>query len=398
MAVDTPARIIVIGAGPIGLEAAIYGRYLGYTVDVYERNRIAENLLQWGHVRLFTPWEMNVTTLGVAALRIQDEAWQPARADEILTCRELVDRYVLPLAKSDLLSDSVQEQTEVIAVGREGLLRADLPGDDRRADVPFRVLLRDADGAERVEHAEVVLDCSGTLGTPNYLGCGGIPAVGELGCRELIDYGLPDVLGADRDRYLGKQTLVVGGGHAAATTVVALAALSAQDPATRITWVTRRDGTDGGPIGEIENDPFTERAALVQRANLLASQPSGPVEYVPQRHVQAISFDEAKQKFSVELGGRAVEHREFDAVVANVGHRPDARLYAELQALELPHGTDDPTAPLRFDEPDFYVLGAKTFGRTPGFNFAIGREQIRRLYTILGDREGLDLYKTHPPQ
>jgi thioredoxin reductase len=398
MAVDTPARIIVIGAGPVGLEAALYGRYLGYTVDVYERGRVAEHLLQQAQVRPFTPWEMNVTTLGIAALRIQDDAWQPARADEILTYRELVDRYVLPLAQSDLLSDSVQERTEVTAVGREGLLRADFPGDDRRADVPFRVLLRDADGVERVEHAEVVLDCSGTLGTPNYLGCGGIPAVGELACRERIEYGIPDVNGADRARYLGKHTLVVGAGHAAATTVVALAALSAQDPATRVTWVVRREAASGTPIGEIDNDPFAERAALAKRANLLASQPSGPVEYIPQSHVQAISFDAATLQFSVELGGSAVQHLTFDAVVANVGHRPDGRLYGELQAIELPHGTDDPTAPLRFDEPDFYVLGAKTFGRTPGFNLAIGREQIRRLYTILGDREGLDLYKTHPPQ
>jgi hypothetical protein len=398
MAVDTPARIAVIGAGPIGLEAALYGRYLGYTVDIYERGRTAEHLLRWGHVRLFTPWEMNVTTLGVAALRIQDEAWKPARADEIMTCRELADRYFLPLAKSDLLSDSIQERMEVVAVGREGLLRADLPADDRRADVPFRILLRDADGTERVEHAEVVLDCSGTLGTPNPLGCGGIPAVGELACREQIEYGLPDVLGADRERYVGRETLVLGGGHAAATTVTSLAALSAQDPATHVAWVTRRDAADGaGPIVEIADDPLPQRAALAKKANLLAAQAGGPVEHVPQSQIESISFDSATQKFSVELGGCDVAHRQFDRVVALVGHRPDARLYGELQAIELPHGTDDPTAPLRFDEPDFYVLGAKTFGRTPGFNLSIGREQIRRLYTILGDREGLDLYKTHPP-
>jgi len=37
MALDPPARIAVLGAGPIGLEAALYGRFLGYDVDVYER-------------------------------------------------------------------------------------------------------------------------------------------------------------------------------------------------------------------------------------------------------------------------------------------------------------------------------------------------------------------------
>ena len=397
MAVDTPARIAVIGAGPVGLEAALYARYLGYTVDIYERARTAEHLLRWGHVRLFTPWEMNVTTLGVAALRIQDEAWQPARADELLTGRELYDRYVLPFAQSDLLSDSLQERTEVLGVSREGLLRGDFPGDDRRADVPFRILLRDADGAERIEHADVVFDCSGTHGTPNSLGCGGLPAVGELGCREQIEYGLPDVLGTDRAHYAGKQTLVIGGGHAAATNVDALARLSAEDPATRVIWLTRREAADGnGPIAEIADDPLAERAVLAKKANLLAAQPSGPVEHVPSSYIESISFDAATQKFSVEFGGRAVEHREFDRVIANVGHRPDSRLFAELQVVEQPDCGDDPTAPQRHPEPDFYVLGAKTFGRSPGFNLAIGREQIRRVFTILGDREGLDLYKTYP--
>ncbi len=36
MAVDTPAVIAIIGAGPIGLEAALYGRYLGYDVRLFD--------------------------------------------------------------------------------------------------------------------------------------------------------------------------------------------------------------------------------------------------------------------------------------------------------------------------------------------------------------------------
>ena len=44
MMVDTPATIAVLGAGPIGLEAALYGRFLGYAVNVYERGRVGDNL------------------------------------------------------------------------------------------------------------------------------------------------------------------------------------------------------------------------------------------------------------------------------------------------------------------------------------------------------------------
>jgi hypothetical protein len=224
------------------------------------------------------------------------------------------------------------------------------------------------------------------------LGNGGLPATGELACRAQIEYEIPDVGGADRERYAGRRTLVVGAGHAAATSVTTLAALSAGAPSTQIVWASRRDA-DAGPIAEITDDPFPLRAKLAQQANLLAAQPSGPVEHWPQTYVDAISFDAAKQMFSVEFNTGRIEA--FDQVVANVGHRPDTAMYRELQACEPPHGGAEPGEPLQFVEPDFYVLGAKSFGRAPGFNLAIGREQIRVLFTILGDREGLNLYATH---
>ena len=45
-------------------------------------------------------------------------------------------------------------------------------------------------------------------------------------------------------------------------------------------------------------------------------------------------------------------------------------------------------------EPDFYILGAKSFGRDSRFWISIGLEQIRELFTIIGDRAELDLYAT----
>ena len=45
-------------------------------------------------------------------------------------------------------------------------------------------------------------------------------------------------------------------------------------------------------------------------------------------------------------------------------------------------------------EPNFYLLGSKSYGRNTQFLLSIGLEQIRDLFTIIGDREDLDLYKT----
>ena len=45
-------------------------------------------------------------------------------------------------------------------------------------------------------------------------------------------------------------------------------------------------------------------------------------------------------------------------------------------------------------EPDFYVLGAKSYGRDSRFLIAHGLQQIRALFTLIGDRADLDLYAT----
>ena len=40
------------------------------------------------------------------------------------------------------------------------------------------------------------------------------------------------------------------------------------------------------------------------------------------------------------------------------------------------------------------MLGAKSYGRDSRFLIARGLQQIRAVFTIIGDREGLDLYAT----
>ena len=194
MAIDTPATIAVLGAGPIGLEAALYARFLGYDVQLYERGEIAENVTQWGHVRMFSPFSMNRSTLGLAALTAQDPSWRAPGDDQLLTGRELAQRYLIPLSQTDLLADSIQIQTSVIRVGRVAALKADLTGDASRGECPFVLLLRKADGTEDYAHADIVIDTSGVYGNHRWMGQGGLPAIGEQICESRISYCLPDVL------------------------------------------------------------------------------------------------------------------------------------------------------------------------------------------------------------
>jgi len=419
MAIDTPAKIAILGAGPVGLEAALYARFLGYDVVVFEAGEVADSVRRWGHVRMFTPFGMNRSPLGLAAIGAQDELYRPPADDELLTGRAWIERYLLPLAETDLLADHIQTDTTVVGLGKEELLKGDLPGHEDRGDWPFRVLVRNEAGEERIELADAVIDAGGVFaGGANYLGHGGIPAIGELEWGDLIEKRLPDVLVAGREQYAGKHTLLVGGGYSAATSAVALAQLAREAPGTRVTWITRREGPAGagGPIEAIENDRLPQRAALARLANELTTDPASGMTYWPATVVEIIrgkvrSADD--HQFTVELSGRHAGTYPFDRIVANVGYQPNRWIIEELQihrcyatdgpmklaaALLGKPGADclDQTAcgpqTLLNPEPNFYILGAKSYGRKSNFLLSVGLNQIREVFSLIGDRETLDLY------
>src|SRR5271163_2838264 len=158
MARNDRPRIAILGAGPIGLEAALYARTLGLPVTLYERGRIGEYLHRWGHVRLFSPFGMNSTALGRSAVRSEDARHEFPPESECLTGKQHLAVYLEPLAKTNLLRDCLRTDTQVMTVGRRGFLKEEDPASSRRGEQPFRLLLRDAKKVERMEEADVVLD------------------------------------------------------------------------------------------------------------------------------------------------------------------------------------------------------------------------------------------------
>ncbi len=412
---DEPPRIAILGAGPIGLETALYARYLGYKVQLFERGpSAAANVLAWGHVRLFTPFGMNASPLGIAALQAQDANWLSPAVDEHFTGAELYHRYWRPLAESDLIGGVLQCETEVLAIGRPGWLKMEGVGEELRGEAPFSLLVRHADGSETSEAADAVIDCTGTYGNHNWLGQGGIPAPGETAAAAKIEYGLPEVLGDAKERFAGKHTLVVGAGYSAATVLTQLAQLPGET--TRATWVTRADGD--APIGRILGDRLDARDELAQRANRLATGEDTSVAHFSETSVVALEYRNETDDFEVELAGQKNGKFVFDRIVANVGYHGDNKIYSELQVHEC-FATGGPMklaalllsssgggsvdcldqtacgpASLQNPEPNFYILGSKSYGRNTQFLFSIGLEQIRDLFTLIGEREDLDLYAT----
>lgn len=400
MAKPETRRIAILGAGPIGLEAAVAARSHGFAVTVYERGQVGDHLRRWGHVRMFSPFSWNSTPAGRAAL-----GKAPLPADTaLLTGAEHVASYLDPLAKSEALAGCIQVESTVLSIGRAGLVKSDLPGDPKRAASPFRLLVHHAK-RERIDEAEIVLDCTGTFGRHRWLGEGGIPAPGERAAEPHVAWWLDDVLGARRGHYAGKSILLLGGGYSAATTASALATLAESAPETWVTWLAR--GPKSQPLPRVPNDPLKERDRLAVRANNLAARGDGNVEFHPNHHVQVIEARGEGGGVSFRVVARSgTKERtwEVERVIANVGYAPDPSISRELQVHEC-YATQGPMglasallkqsgadctsiAPcganaLRTTEPNFFILGAKSYGRNSQFLLRTGFEQVRDVFTLI---------------
>lgn len=397
MAIDTPAKLAILGAGPIGLETALYARFLGYDVVVFEQGRTCEHVLRRGHVSMLFSFSELHSPLGLAAIQAQDENYEPPANDALLSGREWVDEYLGPLAATDLLADHIQLNTRVLGVGKEQVIKTDLetdlPEGDERGDWSFRILVHDAAGAERIELADGVLDCTGVYSQPNFAGHGGLPAIGELSLREQIHYHLPDVLGAHRAQFANQRTLLIGDGIDVARAAVLLDQLRTTEPATEFMWITRHEAEPAGPVTIVREDLWPGFGPLKQRANEIAT--SSRCWHFG-THLERVERS-ANGRFVVELAGLYAGRHEFDQILAIVEYRGDASLFAELQVSVHPiHGGNDQPG-IRQNEANFYVLGSKSAGRNAQFfTFAEGLAQIRDVFALIGDRPTLDLYASKP--
>ena len=127
MAKNNAPRLAILGAGPIGLEAGVYAKKLDMPFTMYERGRVGEHLLRWGHVRLFSPFGMNATPLGRAAIKAVKPSYEFPAEDAFITGREHVASYLTPLAET--LQGNILNVNVVLKIGRRGLLKCDMDAD-----------------------------------------------------------------------------------------------------------------------------------------------------------------------------------------------------------------------------------------------------------------------------
>ena len=373
-------RLVVIGAGPSGLAAALAATARGLDVTVLERDTVGASLLAWGPTRFFSPLAMNLPPGAAAVL---GDAAPPA--DAILTGAEHVERVLRPLAAS--LGGAVVEGARVVAIGRAGRRRGEFAGHPIRAERPLRVLI-DRGGDEAWLDADYVLDATGVT-TPTAIGAGGLPAPGEraVAARLIRDLGALDRV---RAMLPGTRVTVLGHGHSAANALGVLDELAAAGTPAQVTWAVRT--LNLRPCVEVASDPLPERARIVGRANVLAAKPPPWLRVERRAMVERIAPADTHALRLTLSGNRTIE---ADHVVALTGFRPAPGLFDELTvevapategaaglARALANVTDCLSVPavapaaLASGEPGFAMIGARSYGRATTFLLQTGFAQI----------------------
>lgn len=396
--------VCVVGAGPVGLAAAAHLALRNLPFVVLEAgDGPAAAMAEWGHVTIFSPWRFNVDS--AARLLLAQIGWSLPETDldRDPTGRELIDRYLAPLAAHPRIAPNVQYGSRVSGISREGI---DLVPDKDRFERPFEVTFEQS-GREMRLVARAIIDASGTWRSPNPAGANGRVAAGEREAAARIAYGIPDVTGAARSRYAGRRVLVIGSGHSAMDVMLDLARLRREEPATSLLWAMR-SLPDDKSFGGGSDDQLASRGELGTRAKRLVE--SGAVELVAPFRTRRFAISD----LSVEVTGSAAgedRHLTVDEVIVATGFRPDRSPLTELR-LDLDPTVEAPRAlaplidpnlhscgdvpphghrELAHPERDFYIVGMKSYGRAPTFLMATGYEQARSVVAALaGDLEAAD--------
>ena len=207
---------------------------------------------------------------------------------------------------------------------------------------------------------------------------------------------------AQESEWSGARILLVGAGHSAQTAARDLAGLVRRSPDTTVTWVIRSHDPS---FGAIEDDPLPARASLVESARALGLDEDTPLDVRIGCAVEALSASTEGIQVTLRDTRGDMSRVTVDRILALTGSVGDARIYRQLQVHECyatsgpmklaaallassssdcltqtSHGVDT----LRNPEPDFFILGEKSYGRNANYLMKVGWEQVDEVFSLLG--------------
>ncbi|MEA0552983.1 NAD(P)-binding domain-containing protein [Lysinibacillus irui] len=389
--------IVVIGAGPVGLAAAAHLADQGQKYILLESgSTVGSNIIEWGHVQLFSPWQYNIDK--VAKKLLEKSGWNSPSAEKLPTGKELVEKYLEPLSKLPEIEQSLKLNSKVVSISKKGL---DKMKDAGREQTSFVLYVEQQGNSKRIE-AKAVIDATGTWGNPNPVNADNIWTLEERSLHKHIYYGIPDIQGKNREKYIGKRVAVVGGGHSAINTILELSQLGKD---VEIYWIMRKKKVEDAYGGE-EKDALEARGRLGSRIHQLVDD--GQLQVFTPFKIHQLTHTNDGIELTGEYKNKEFNLTKIDEIITNTGSRPDFSFLREIrinidaatESVEAlsplidpnlhscgtvrPHGEEI----LRQPEKNFYIVGMKSYGRAPTFLMATGYEQIRSIVAYLsGDVE-----------
>jgi 2-polyprenyl-6-methoxyphenol hydroxylase-like FAD-dependent oxidoreductase len=113
--------IAIIGAGPVGLAVAAHLTAKGEKFIIFESgNTVGSSILEWGHVRMFSPWQYNIDKKAKDLL--EKTEWVSLNPDDIPNGKELVSEYLIPLSQLPDIQASLILDAKVVGVVKKGYI------------------------------------------------------------------------------------------------------------------------------------------------------------------------------------------------------------------------------------------------------------------------------------
>ena len=167
---DPPGKIAVVGAGPLGIEAALYGRFLGYDVTLIESETVGHSLTPQRDQPLPMLPNRCVSSLAISALQAQSPDAPPITLPT--TVAQWIDELLVPLTTIDLLAGRLRCPFRVTHIE---FIPVELDAEDLEenketieysGDIPpdFRLTLAGVDGRRDELDVEAVILAIGTAG------------------------------------------------------------------------------------------------------------------------------------------------------------------------------------------------------------------------------------------
>jgi thioredoxin reductase (NADPH) len=357
--------LIIVGAGPSGLAAAIAAKQRGLDYQVLEQGVLVNSIYR------FPPQMVFFTTpelLEIGGLPLVSPYDKPTRVEALRYYRKVVDTYDLQIAFDEKVL-AVEHENDDGGAARAG----EAEGREKRG--PFAVTTRSGRGVRRVRHARYVIFAIGYYDRPNLIG---VP--GE---------DLPHVHHFYREPHphYRERVVIVGGGNSAAE-----AALELYRSGARVTLVHRRPSLKRTikywVRPDIENRIKEGSIAARFAACVTEIRPTSIlVQAIPDENAAADDEAARERELAADAdasqapastvvqppprdGGRAVDEIPADAVYLLTGYRADTDLMCR-SGIRLTDREGPAYDPQTFESnvPGLFVAGGAIAGVDTGTIF-----------------------------